>query len=131
MNNKMTNSNNAMSNGVSKIKTTYRLPSDLKMKMLQAVEKSYGKKKKSQWINEAINYLISNDIGLASVGLGEHYEIQDKSDVLLLDEKTLQALEAAMTIVRRQDPLYEGVQSSIIRAAIRNRLDQNEIDGSN
>ena len=120
-----------MSNGVSKIKTTYRLPSDLKIKMLQAVEKSYGKKKKSQWINEAINNLVKYDIGLASVGLGEHYESQDKSDVLLLDEKTFQALEAAMTIIRRQDPLYEGVQSSIIRAAIRNRLDQNEFDDSN
>lgn len=127
----MTNSNHSMSNGVSKIKTTYRLPSDLKIKMLQAVEKSYGKKKKSQWINEAINNLVKYDIGLASVGLGEHYESQDKSDVLLLDEKTFQALEAAMTIVRRQDPLYEGVQSSIIRAAIRNRLDQNEFDDSN
>ena len=120
-----------MSNGVSKIKTTYRLPSDLKVKMLQAVEKSYGKKKKSQWINEAINNLVKYDIGLASVGLGEHYECQDKSDVLLLDEKTFQALETAMTIVRRQDPLYEGVQSSIIRAAIRNRLDQYELDDSN
>ena len=127
----MTNSNHSMSNGVSKIKTTYRLPSDLKIKMLQAVEKSYGKKKKSQWINEAINNLVKYDIGLASVGLGEHYESQDKSDVLLLDEKTFQALEAAMTIVRRHDPLYEGVQSSIIRAAIRNRLDQNEFDNSN
>jgi len=127
----MTNSNHSISNGVSKIKTTYRLPSDLKIKMLQAVEKSYGKKKKSQWINEAINNLVKYDIGLASVGLGEHYESQDKSDVLLLDEKTFQALEAAMTIIRRQDPLYEGVQSSIIRAAIRNRLDQNEFDDSN
>jgi hypothetical protein len=127
----MTNSNHSMSNGVSKIKTTYRLPSDLKIKMLQAVEKSYGKKKKSQWINEAITNLVKYDIGLASVGLGEHYESQDKSDVLLLDEKTFQALEAAMTIVRRQDPLYGGVQSSIIRAAIRNRLDQNEFDDSN
>ena len=127
----MTNSNHSMSNGVSKIKTTYRLPSDLKIKMLQAVEKSYGKKKKSQWINEAINNLVKYDIGLASVGLGEHYESQDKSDVLLLDEKTFQALEAAMTIVRRQDPLYGGVQSSIIRAAIRNRLDQNEFDNRN
>ena len=127
----MTNSNHSISNGVSKIKTTYRLPSDLKIKMLQAVEKSYGKKKKSQWINEAINNLVKYDIGLASVGLGEHYESQDKSDVLLLDEKTFQALETAMTIVRRQDPLYEGVQSSIIRAAIRNRLDQNEFDDSN
>ena len=127
----MTNSNHSISNGVSKIKTTYRLPSDLKIKMLQAVEKSYGKKKKSQWINEAINNLVKYDIGLASVGLGEHYESQDKSDVLLLDEKTFQALETAMMIVRRQDPLYEGVQSSIIRAAIRNRLDQNEFDDSN
>lgn len=124
----MANSNNAISNGRAKIKTTYRLPSDLKLKMLQAVEKSYGKKKKSLWINEAINSLVSNDAGLASVGLGEHYEIHDKSDVLLLDEKTFHTLETAMTIVRRQDPLYEGVQSSIIRAAIRNRLDQNEID---
>ncbi len=107
-----------------KVKTTYRLPSELRVKMLNAVAESYGKKKKSLWINEAIKDLISNDVGLSSVGLGEHYDVQDRVDVLLLDENTFHALETAMIIVRRQDPLYEGVQSSIIRAAIRKRLDK-------
>lgn len=105
-----------------KIKTTYRLSSDLKIRMNAAVKDDYGVKKKSLWINEAISQLLDNDIGLSCVGLGEHYEVQDKSDVLLLDEKAYQALETAMTVIRRQDPLYEGVQSAVIRAAIRNRL---------
>jgi hypothetical protein len=117
-----------MANGNTKIKTTYRLPNVLRIKMLQAVESTYGKKKKSQWINEAIYDLVNNDVGLSSVGLGEHYETQDKSDVILLDEKTFEMLEVAMTIVRRHDPLYEGVQSSIIRAAIKRRLDRDEFD---
>ncbi len=116
-----------MTNENAKIKTTYRLPNILRLKMLHAVENSYGKKKKSKWINEAINDLINNDIGLSSVGLGEYYETQDKTDVILIDEKTFENLEAAMTIVRRHDPLYEGVQSSIIRAAIRRRLDRDEM----
>ncbi|MFA6094265.1 MAG: hypothetical protein WC757_00005 [Candidatus Paceibacterota bacterium] len=106
-----------------KIKTTYRLPNELRLKMLSVVAENYGKKKKSQWINDAIKQLIETDLTLSSVGLGEHYDIQDRTDVLLIDESTLLLLESAMLKVRRQDPLYQGVQSAIIRAAIRKKLD--------
>jgi hypothetical protein len=105
-----------------KIKTTYRLPQDLREKLLLAVREDYGIKQKSRWVGEAIQQLLLNDIGLASVGLGEVHDQQDSSEVLLLDEATYLALETGMTTIRRQDPLYEGVQSAVIRAAIRNRL---------
>ena len=107
-------------------KTTYRLPSHLRKKMLESVAREYGKKGKSRWIKEAITGLITKDTGLSSVGLGEDYETYDASDVIIIDSATFERLQTAMTTIRRQDPLYEGVQSSVIRAAIRMRL----MDGS-
>ncbi len=90
--------------------------------MLAAVEEDYGMMGKRKWIKEAIADLVKTDMGLASVGLGEHYEVHDAQDVVIMDMKTVQRLEAAMTMIRRQDPLFEGVQSAVIRAAIRMRL---------
>jgi hypothetical protein len=103
-------------------KTTYRLPSELRESMLETVAREYGKKGKSRWIKEAIAELIAKDAGFASVGLGEDYETYDTSDVLVMDGATFEKLQTAMTAIRRQDPLFEGVQSAVIRAAIRMRL---------
>jgi predicted DNA-binding protein len=103
-------------------KTTYRLPADLRQSMLESVAKEYGKKGKSRWIKEAIAELIAKDAALASVGLGEDYETHDASDVLVMDCAALEQLQTAMTTIRRQDPLFAGVQSAVIRAAIRMRL---------
>lgn len=114
-----------MSGGLPK-KTTYRLPSALRENMLNAVTRKYGKKGKSRWIKEAIAELAAKDAGFASVGLGEDYETYDASDVVVMDSPTLEALEAAMTAIRRQDPLFEGVQSAVIRAAIRLHLENEE-----
>jgi len=102
---------------------------DLRQTMLAAVEEDYGKKGKSKWIKEAIADLVNMDTGLASVGLGEDYEVQDAQDVLVMDVETFQNLEAAMTMIRRQDPLFEGVQSAVIRAAIRKRLSSRNSNG--
>jgi hypothetical protein len=90
--------------------------------MLEFVEKEYGKKGKSRWIKEAIAHLLANDAGLSSVGLGEDYETFDTSDVVIVDSATIDNLQTAITTIRRQDPLFEGVQSAVIRAAIRMRL---------
>jgi hypothetical protein len=103
-------------------KTTYILPSELRESILESVAREYGKKGKSRWIKEAIADLIAKDAGLASVGLGEDYETYDKSDVVVIDSATFENLQIAMTTIRRQDPLFEGVQSAVIRAAIRMRL---------
>ena len=103
-------------------KTTYRLPSELRESMLKSVAREYGKKGKSRWIKEAIADLIVKDAGLSSVGLGEDYENYDASDVVVMDSATFENLQTAMTTIRRQDPLFQGVQSAVIRAAIRLRL---------
>ena len=110
-----------MSAGIAK-KTTYRLPAGLRASMLASVAREYGKKGKSRWIKEAIAELVARDAGLSSVGLGEDYETHDTSDVLVMDGAALEQLQGAMTLIRRQDPLFEGVQSAVIRAAIRRRL---------
>lgn len=106
-----------------KRKTTYRLPSILRQEMLENVEKIYGKKGKSRWIGEAIALLVAQDVALSSVGLGEDHENQDAVDVVQLGSESYRLLELAMTKIRRQDPLFEGVQSAVIRAAIRIRLE--------
>jgi hypothetical protein len=103
-------------------KTTYRLPSELRKSMLVSVAREFGKKGKSRWIKQAITDLIAKDTGLSSVGLGEDYESNDASDVIVIDSETFEKLQTAMMTIRRQDPLYAGVQSAVIRAAIRMRL---------
>lgn len=107
---------------MSKAKTTYRLTKQLKIDMLQVMALTVGKKQKSKWINEAIGSFIKADPGLTTVGLGEDYETFDVTDDLVVDETTQNILEEAILKIRRQDPLYEGVKSAIIRASIKHKV---------
>jgi len=103
-------------------KTTYRLPSDLRDTMRVEARKQYGAKGKSRWVREAIDELLKADPGLRSVGVAEDLMHHDALDVVSLGDDLRERIEAAMTILRRQDPLMKGVQSVLIRAAIRRRL---------
>jgi hypothetical protein len=103
-------------------KTTYRLPSTLRDSMRLAAKERYGIKGKSRWVREAIDELLQEDPALRSVGLAEDLMHHDALDVVNLGDELRERIEAAMTVLRRQDPLMKGVQSVIIRAAIRRRL---------
>lgn len=103
-------------------KTTYRLPSGLRDTMRTVARMQYGPKGKSRWVREAIEDLLRADPALTSVGIAEDLMQHDALDVVSLEDGLRERIEAAMTTLRRQDPLMKGVQSVIIRAAIRRKL---------
>lgn len=90
--------------------------------MLEAVRACYGAKGKSRWIREALEELLAEDRALQSVGVGEELAKKDSADVVDLGPELPARIQGAIEILRRQDPLMEGVQSAIIRAAIRRKL---------
>ena len=104
------------------MKTTYRLPSGLRDKMRDKARQLYGAKGKSRWVREAVIELLNSEPVLQSVGAGEDLVQNNVIDVVDLGDELPQRMERAMVLLRRQDPLMEGVQSAIIRAAIRRRL---------
>ena len=90
--------------------------------MLQAAIAECGKKGKSRWIHIAIEELFESDPILQSVGQGEDLNVNDATDVINITPELRDRIETAILKLRRQDPLMEGVQSAIIRAAIRQKL---------
>ncbi|WP_026608611.1 hypothetical protein [Methylocaldum szegediense] len=108
-------------------KVSYRLPDSLLSQVKRFSTVMYGPKGKSKWICEAIRDLVSTDPGLTKVGLGEDLSRNDALDIVNVDEATWDLFEQACHVVRRQDPLFDGVRSAVIRAAIRHRIDKQAI----
>jgi len=104
------------------MKTTYKLPAQLRNKMRIAYISEYNAKSKSRWIREAIKSFLEEDQSLSNVGVGEDLEVNDCLDTVDLGLEMPTAIEGAISILRRQDPLMEGVMGSIIRASIKWRL---------
>jgi len=104
------------------MKTTYRLPSELRQQMRSIVAKEYNAKSKSRWIREAIDTLLVEDTSLLSVGVGDDLEVNEVLDTVDLGLLIPDRIDKAIATLRRQDPLLEGIMASIIRAAIRRRL---------
>ncbi|MCB1782229.1 MAG: hypothetical protein KDJ34_19490 [Candidatus Competibacteraceae bacterium] len=100
-----------------------RMPLALKTSLHQAiVEDGYGGKGKSRWVREALVQLFEQDSDLANVGVGDDLEINDTEDAFFVSLDNGAAIDAAVDVIRSQYPRAEGVQSSIIRAAVRYRL---------
>jgi Arc/MetJ-type ribon-helix-helix transcriptional regulator len=109
-------------------KTTYRLPATLRQQMREAVVRDgYGLRGKSRWIREAIELLFKKDRALINVGLGDDLEENSATDLVVLTPIIENKIEETILKLRTQDPLMEGVQSSIIRAAIRLRLREKSV----
>jgi len=104
------------------MKTTYKLPVRLRDQLRIAYTAEYNAKSKSRWIREAIVLLLEEDQSLSSVGIGDDLEANTHLDTVELGDDVPKAIEAAIAILRRQDPLMEGVMASIVRAAIKWRL---------
>lgn len=108
-------------------RTTVLLPLALFQRMNDTLSQSgYGPREGSRWICEAIVDLVRSDPILADVGVGEDLEVFGKLKAISLTDAARDALATATEIVRRHDPAQEGVRSAIIRAAIRQRLAQDE-----
>lgn len=99
------------------------MPSALKVQLSEAVKADgYGGKGKSRWVREALKQLFEDDPELVTVGLGDALETNDAEDTFYLDEEGMGFIDHAVTMVRAQDPRFEGVQSALLRAAIRWRF---------
>jgi len=107
------------------MKTTYKLPTKLREQLRTAYMAEYNAKSKSRWIREAIAFLLEEDQSLSSVGVGDDLEANDCLDTVELGDDIPESIEVAIAVLRRQDPLMEGVMASIIRAAIKWRLARN------
>lgn len=97
---------------------------EMQKALREASSAVYGAKGKSRWVREALVMLAAEDPAMTSVGLGEAHFVPACSEQILLSEESEETLEKLVARVRRQDPLAEGVQSQVLRAAVRWRLER-------
>jgi len=99
------------------------MPLTLKTMLRQAVaDDGYGGKGKSRWVREALTQLFEYDPDLMNVGVGDDLEVNDAEDAFFLNMENWLAIDAAVEVIRSQYPRAEGIQSAIVRAAVRYRL---------
>lgn len=102
-------------------KVTVRFPKRLKAEMQAALIKSgYGLHGKSRWLKEAIaTFLLQpNFIEYVEHGIGINQAELSDVEAFYLDFDTIQKVRDAFVKVRVKYPLFEGVQSALIRAAV-------------
>lgn len=101
------------------MRTTLKLTEDMRRALLDISFQRYGARGKSRWVCEALASLEDEDRNLESVGLGEGQFVPICAIQLSLHHEDLERLSRLVERIRRQDPLAEGVQSQVLRAAIR------------
>lgn len=102
-------------------KITVRFPKRLKAEMQAALIKSgYGLHGKSRWLKEAVTLFLQQPDFVDYVEHGIDINQAELSEVeaFYLDTDTIQMLRQAFLNIRVKFPLFEGVQSSLIRAAV-------------
>lgn len=104
------------------MKTTVRMTRAMREALRSAAAREYGGKGKSRWVREALETLNAEDPCLTTVGCGENAFVPECSDQIVLGSGEADLLEEMVARIRKQDPLAEGVQSQILRAAVRRRL---------
>jgi hypothetical protein len=105
----------------SKKKITVRFPKRLKAEMLTSLIKSgYGLHGKSRWLKEAITEFLhqSNFVDYVEHGTDINQPELTEVEAFYLDTDTIQMLKNAFVKVRVKYPLFEGVQSALIRSAV-------------
>jgi hypothetical protein len=106
-------------------KVTVRFPKRLKAEMLNALVKSgYGLRGKSKWLGEAIQLFLKqpNFVEFAEQGIDINQAELTEVEAFYLDTETIQHVKNASIDIRVKYPLFEGVQSALIRAAVIYRL---------
>jgi len=102
-------------------KITVRFPKRLKAEMQAALIKSgYGLHGKSRWLKEAItNFLRQPDfVDYVEQGIDINQAELSEVEAFYLDLDTITMVKSAFVKVRVKYPLFEGVQSALIRAAV-------------
>jgi len=104
------------------VKTSVRMTREMQLAVRNAATMAYGAKGKSRWVREALDMLDVEDPAMTTVGFGEAHFVPECAEQFLLSAEASERLDRMVSRVRRQDPLAEGVQSQVLRAAIRWRL---------
>lgn len=103
-----------------------KLPIKLSDQLDKTLEDSgYGPRKKSKWIGEAIIQLLSfpdREFIFESIENADEMENLDKGICFTYNEEIRLLLDEWVVRVRQKNPLFEGVQSKIIRASIVQRM---------
>lgn len=102
-------------------KVTVRFPKSLKSEMQTALIKSgYGLHGKSRWLQETIAIFLkqNNFVEYVEHGIDINQAELSQVEAFYLDVYTIQMLKDAFIQVRVKYPLFEGVQSAFIRAAV-------------
>ncbi len=106
-------------------KITVRFSNKMKREMEKdIIENGYGMHGKSKWVSEAITALsvLSNLNELIEDGENINQGILESVEAFYLSENTMTVLKELMIKARRYNPMLVGVQSSIIRASVINKL---------
>lgn len=106
-------------------KITIRFSKQLRAEMQQSIiHSNYGLHGKSRWLAEAIDLFLkqSNYVELVEHGIDINQADLSEVEAFYLNELTIDAVKKALINVRVTYPLFEGVQSALIRACVIFRL---------
>lgn len=106
-------------------KITVRFPKRLKAEMQKAlIQSGYGLHGKSRWLQEAITEFLeqSHFVDYVENGIDINQAELSEMESFYLYPQTLHMLKHAFVKIRIKYPLFEGVQSALIRAAVVYRL---------
>lgn len=102
-------------------KITVRFSRRMKSEMQSALIKSgYGLRGKSRWLTEAITIFLKlkDFVDYVDQGININQAELCEVEAFYLNIATIQLLKDAYLQIRVQNPLFEGIQSALIRAAV-------------
>ena len=102
-------------------KVTVRFPKRLKSEMQSSLIKSgYGLHGKSKWLKESIALFLKqrNFVDFVENGIDINQAELSEVEAFYLDLDTIQVMKEAFLQIRVKYPLFEGVQSALIRSAV-------------
>ncbi len=106
-------------------KLTVRFSKRLKAEMLGALFKSkYNLRGKSKWLGEAIEIFLlqPNFVELSEQGISMNQAELTEVEAFYISTDLIKKMKNASIEIRVQYPLFEGVQSALIRSAVIYRL---------
>ena len=106
-----------------KIKVTFVVPDILQKECReQIIKEGYDMRGKSRWIAEGIEYLLKMRNFPELVNLSNEMKDFKKLESIVITKQLKKFLDDAVLHVRKFYPTLEGVQSSIMRTAMVQRL---------
>lgn len=107
-----------------KTKFAVRIPSALSTQIAQAMARDgYSRKRQSLWVEEALLALSRHDPDMGQSLVGDRAQGPNRRQmILMLSEHACDTLRDLIIRLRLQVPTIEGVQSLVLRCAMRFRI---------